>query len=747
MRNKKTVIVSNRLPVRVERRNDELHFIPSEGGLATGLGSIYQQEGNIWVGWPGFVPENEYEEAITREKLAELNLVPVFLTEDELQGYYEGFSNEVLWPIFHYRLSYAVYTTENWHTYQEVNRKFAAVVNQQSPSEKDEVWIHDYQLMLLPQLVREQHPDIAIGYFQHIPFPPDEVFRSIPWRDELIKGVLGADLVAFHTYNDSQHFLNACTHLLGLPIQNNSLHVDGRSVYAEVYPMGIDFEKFSALAASEAIRDRAKEIRNYYKDRKFILSIDRLDYSKGIIERLQAFESLLKEYPELREKVVLYMLVVPSRDTVPQYRLLRDEIDRAVGHINSIYGVNEWQPIAYYYNSFPVEELSALYVAADVCLVTPIRDGMNLVCKEYVASKEHTDGVLILSELAGASKELLEAIQVNPNSIDQIREALKTAIEMPMQEQRERMQDSIEIVKKFNVRHWVKIFFNRLHEIKTIQKQEMARRVRSEVKENISERYRSAQRRLFFLDYDGTLIGFHKDADAASPTESLYRTLEMLQSNPANQIVIISGRPHETLDRWFGKKEYFLVAEHGAWSNYPHREWHGKSHISTRWKIPVKHIMNKFANRTAGAIVEEKTYSLAWHYRKTQTGLGHLRSQELVDSLRYLIPHHGLQLLLGDKVIEVKSSELNKGKAAKEVVAHYKPDFIFAIGDDATDEDMFLELPEEAITVKVGNKKSAAQYYVESQEEAVSLIDYFATSNLDLENETSTNAQNPKIIT
>ncbi len=745
MRNKKTIIISNRLPLRVERRDGELHFIPSEGGLATGLGSIYQQEGNIWVGWPGFVPENEQEEQLTRAKLAELNLVPVFLTEDELQGYYEGFSNEVLWPIFHYRLSYAVYNTDNWHVYQQVNRKFADVVNDQHPGDKDEVWIHDYQLMLLPQLVREHHPSIAIGYFQHIPFPPDEVFRCIPWRDELIKGLLGADLIAFHTYNDTQHFLNACTHLLGLPIQNNCLHVDGRSVYAEVYPMGIDFDKFSELAKSAAIQDRAREIKNYYKNRKFILCIDRLDYSKGIIERLQAYESLLQEHPELREKIVLYQLVVPSRDTVPQYRLLRDEIDRAVGHINSIYGVNEWQPIAYYYNSFPLEELSALYVAADVCLVTSIRDGMNLVCKEYVASKEESPGVLVLSELAGASKELLEAIQVNPNSIDQIRQALKQAIEMPEDEQRRRMQDSIEIVRKFNVRHWVKIFFNRLHEIKSLQKQEMARRVRSEVKDSISKQYQEAKKRLFFLDYDGTLIGFHRDADAASPTESLYRTLELLQSNPANQIVIISGRPHETLERWFGKKAYFLVAEHGAWSNYPAHQWHGKNHISTRWKIPVKHIMNKFANRTAGAIVEEKTYSLAWHYRKAQNGLGHLRSQELVDSLRYLIPHHGLQLLMGDKVIEVKSSELNKGKAAMEVVADYKPDFIFAIGDDATDEDMFLELPQEAITVKVGNKKSAAQYYVESQEEAVSLIDYFATGNLDESGVDNNNAHFQKL--
>jgi len=727
MRNKRTIIISNRLPVRIERHEQELHFIPSEGGLATGLGSIYRQEGNIWIGWPGFVAQNEQEEALVHQKLSELNLVPVFLTEEEIQGYYEGFSNEVLWPIFHYQPSYAVYDKDNWIAYQKVNEKFAHVLSNQHPEDKDEVWIHDYQLMLLPQLVRKTHPHLAIGYFQHIPFPPDEVFRSIPWRDELLKGLLGADLIAFHTYNDTQHFLNACTHILGLSIQNNCLHSNGRSVFVEVYPMGIDFDKFNDLAQSEAVQTRAREIKEFYRNRKFILSIDRLDYSKGIIERLQAYESLLQEYPDLHEQVMLYMLVVPSRDTVPQYKLLRDDIDRMVGHINAVYGTNTWIPIAYFYNSFPVEELSALYVAADICLVTSLRDGMNLVSKEYIASKAHSAGVLVLSELAGASKELLGPLLVNPHSIEQIREALKTAIEMPEEEQRTRLKDSLDIVQKFNIRHWVKIFFNRLREIKGIQKQEMARQVRAEIRESILQHYKESKKRLFFLDYDGTLIGFHNDAEAASPTANLYHTLDLLQADPANQIVIISGRPHETLQRWFGDRDYYLVAEHGAWTNYPDFCWHTKDHISTRWKIPVQHIMNKFANRTAGAFVEEKNYSLAWHYRKVQTGLGQSRSQELMDSLRYLIPHHGLQLLMGNRVIEVKNSELNKGRAAMEIVNSYHADFIFAIGDDATDEDMFQELPDTAITVKVGSKKSAAQYYVEDQEEALLLIEHIAS--------------------
>ncbi|MHC8949847.1 bifunctional alpha,alpha-trehalose-phosphate synthase (UDP-forming)/trehalose-phosphatase [Sphingobacterium hungaricum] len=729
MLKKRTIIISNRLPIRIEKQHDTLEFLPSEGGLATGLGSIYKQDDNIWIGWPGYIPENENEKILITEKLAEFNLIPVFLTAEELEGYYEGFSNEILWPIFHDRLPYAIFDKEYWRLYKQVNQKFCEATSQQQLTLKDEIWIHDYQLMLLPQMIREQHELISIGYFQHIPFPSEELFRCIPWRDEILSGLLGADIVGFHTYNDTKNFLNSCLQILNLPNTNNSVISRDRQVFVEVFPMGIDFDKFDSLAQTEAVQKKANEIKNQFKDLKIILSIDRLDYSKGIIERLQGFETLLQKHPELREQIVLYMLVVPSRDTVPQYKALRDEIDRMVGHINAVYGFNSWTPIAYFYNSFPLENLSALYVAADVCLVSSLKDGMNLVCKEYIASKAHRlDGVLILSELAGAAKELTDSININPYSVDSIASAIHLAIHMPVDEQRKRMKKSVEIVKKFNVFHWVKIFFNRLREVKTRQKKHTTRKIQGEVKESLLAQFKASKRRLFFLDYDGTLIGFQQDAEAAIPTDVLHATLNKLQSPDENQIVIISGRPHTNLDDWFGKTSYFLVAEHGAWSNYPDQEWHPKNNLSTRWKIPVKRMMSKMTNLTPGASIEEKTYSLAWHYRRVQAGLGQMRSEELVDSLHYLLPQYGLQLLMGDNVIEVKSTHLNKGKAAVDIVAEYQPDFIFAIGDDSTDEDMFYELPENAVTVKVGNKKSKAHYYVESQEEAVELISYFASS-------------------
>src|SRR5690606_1280053 len=275
MQKKRTIIISNRLPVRIEKRADELHFIPSEGGLATGLGSYYKTGSNVWVGWPGYIPENENEEQLIRMELAKMNLIPVFLSAEDLEGYYEGFSNEILWPICHYRLSYAVFDKSYWLAYQKVNQHFCNIVLKQNITSKDELWVHDYQLMLLPQLLRQQRSDLTIGYFQHIAFPADEIFRCIPWRNELLKGLLGADLIAFHTYHDAQHFLNSCLNILGLSPKNNSVRCRDRRVHVEVFPMGIDFDKFEALSRSEVVLAKAEVLKEQYQKRKLILSIDR----------------------------------------------------------------------------------------------------------------------------------------------------------------------------------------------------------------------------------------------------------------------------------------------------------------------------------------------------------------------------------------------------------------------------------------------------------------------------------------
>jgi len=534
--------------------------------------------------------------------------------------------------------------------------------------------------------------------------------------------MLGADLIGFHTFDDVRHFISAASHLLDLHVDGNMIRTGDRTIAIEPFPMGIDSEKFSSLSSDETVKGHIESLKNHYKDQKIFLSIDRLDYSKGIIQRLEAFELFLQENPDYHEKVILFMIVVPSRDNVPEYQRLKDDIDRIVGNINSHYRKFDWYPVAYFYQSYPIEFLSALYNIADVCLITPMRDGMNLVCKEYVASRNDNTGVLILSEMAGASKELIDAIIVNPNNIHEVKNALIDALNMPIGEMEERMIGMRQMVFKYNIYHWVKIYMRRLTEVKKIQLSMKAGRVKDSIREQILQSYNKAQNRLILLDYDGTLVGFKKQIDLASPDEDLYTLLGQFTSDEKNHTAIISGRKYETLEQWFGNKELDLIAEHGAWRKKITEQWVQKEDLSNAWKDEVHLLMDAFCDRTPGSFVEEKSYSLAWHYRKVQKGLGALRANELMDNLRYMITAYGLQLLNGDKVVEVKNAEVNKGRATFSLLNDNDYDFILAIGDDYTDEDIFKALPEDAYTIKVGNHISAANYYVEDFNEVRELL-------------------------
>ncbi len=724
----KTIIVSNRLPVKVLEKEGQFHFVPSEGGLATGLGSIYKNGNNVWVGWPGMQIEETRQQNVI-DGLQDLNLLPVFLSQEEINQYYEGFSNEILWPVFHYMTTYARYQQSYWDYYVSVNRKFMEVVR--SIAEPDDiVWIQDYQLLLLPKMIRDEMPDLAIGFFQHIPFPSFELFRLIPWRLEILEGMLGADLVGFHTFDDARHFVQGCRRLLPVSTSANLITFSSRTVLVDSFPMGIDSVKFETLSDEDPVRHEMESLRTTFSKLKMVLSIDRLDYSKGILQRLQAFELFLQLYPQYIEKAVLYMVVVPSRDTVPQYKELRDQIDKVVGNINSRYRTLNWNPVYYFYRSFPVETLSALYNEAEVCLVTPMRDGMNLVCKEFVASRVNNDGVLILSEMAGASKELIDALIVNPNNVGAIAEALREAIEMPQEEQERRMRSMRQVIAKFDIHHWVRIFMAKLHEVKELQQSMYARRIGNMTRKTILESYSGAQKRLFFLDYDGTLVGFKTNIDQAKPDTELYDLISRLSSDPANDVVIVSGRDCNTLENWFGDLNLNMVAEHGAWARVKDIGWSSIPTLTSSWKKEFLPVLEMFTDRTPGAFIEEKDFSLVWHFRKAEEELGELRKGELLNTLRYLVEDKGLQLLPGNKVVEIKSIDINKGKSALNILQQDDYDFVIAIGDDHTDEDIFKVLPDSAYTIKVGAYISAARYYLRNYLDVRALLS-------DLANETS----------
>lgn len=712
----KTIIVSNRLPVKLNIENNQLSLQVSEGGLATGLGSIYKQDGNIWIGWPGIELEQQDQKIAAQALLAEENLVPVFLSEQEIQKYYEGFSNEVLWPVFHYMPTYALFEKEYWAYYKSVNEKFRdAILGLIEPG--DTIWIHDYQLLLLPQLIRDVTPDATIAFFQHIPFPSFEIFRLIPWRSEIIAGMLGADLIGFHTYDDVRHFINSASHLLPVSGQANKIINAGREILIDAFPMGIDAKKFQQLALSTDVQKELDQFNDLYANQKVILSIDRLDYSKGILQRLRAFEIVLENHPEYIDEVILFMIVVPSRDTIPQYKELKDEIDKLVGNINAKFRSTTWNPIHYFYRSLPIETLSVLYTRADICLVTPMRDGMNLVSKEYIASRSYKDGVLILSEMAGASKELTEALIVNPNNLEEVYETILKALSMPPNEQTARMQALWATVDKFDIHHWVNIFMKDLKDVKARQSLIEAKKISSNNIGRILAQYEQAQKRVFFLDYDGTLVGFNNDIDQAYPDTSLYDLVEKLIADPRNKVVIISGRKHETLEKWFGEFRVDLIAEHGAWKKINNENWVVIPELNADWKDSIKSMLEAYSDRTPRSFIEDKSYSLAWHYRTADFDLGEVRAGELLTNLSYLTRERGLQILQGDKVLEIRNAEVNKGKAAVAYITQYPCDFIMAIGDDHTDEDIFMQLPDTAISIKVGSKLSAAQYFLRNVNE------------------------------
>lgn len=717
---KRVLIVSNRLPVKITEKDGAKIYQSSEGGLATGLGSIYKQANNLWIGWPGaLVDEPEREKVIA--DLGNDNLYPIFLTQSEINDYYEGFSNETLWPLFHYFPSYSHFNPQHWESYKAVNQKFADAILKFATKD-DIIWVHDYQLMLLPGMIRKVLPDVSIGFFNHIPFPSYEIFRLLPWRKEILQGVAGADVIGFHTYDDVRHFLSTVTRLMNVTAIANELTIDNRTVTVDAFPISIDYKKYRQLAESSTTRRNERKLKQLVNHNKLLISIDRLDYSKGIINRLQAYDLLLQHYPELRSKITLIHLVVPSRDNVPKYKELKEEMNRLISDINGRYSTFGWQPIQHFYRSFPLPLLSALYKTADVALVTPLRDGMNLVSKEYIASKIDHKGVLILSEMAGASRELSDAVIINPTDIWDFSEKIYQALNMPEEEQKRRMLTMQQTVSKFDIFNWVKNFMSKLEEVKASQENMATRIINSSILQKISIRYYYGMKRLIFLDYDGTLVPFHKQVNDAVPGNELLQLLAELIDDPHNKVVITSGRDYKTLDSWLGHLNLDMIAEHGAWYKEYGKVWRNRKDLNDEWKQDVFSALETYCRRTPGSFIEEKSYSLAWHYRKTEAGLGQLRAHELMADMKHVIADLGLQILQGDKVVEIKNISINKGKAAKRWLEKDDYDFVMAIGDDHTDEDTFKAMPKDAITIKVGSNISAATYYLQSHKEVLALL-------------------------
>lgn len=569
-------------------------------------------------------------------------------------------------------------------------------------------------------MLRKVYPELCIGYFHHIPFPSYELFRILPERAEILKGLLGADFIAFHTHDYMRHFISAVERVLHIDFKLDEIQIGNRVVRVDALPMGINYELYHNASQNPVVRQAIDRNRTLFGNHKLILSVDRLDYSKGILHRLHGFSSFLEHHPEYHGKVTLAMVIVPSRDHVGSYAELKTKIDEEIGSVNGRYSTMNWTPVCYFYHGFSLEELTAMYYVADIALVTPLRDGMNLVAKEYVASKCDNTGVLILSEMAGAAVEMTDAIQINPNDSEQIENAICQALEMPAEEQKLRLQRMQKILSVQTVNKWAADFVNGLD--MTCMKNDSLRkkRITAATIAQIKLKYNQAKQRLILLDYDGTLAALKARPEDAKPTPELISILQQMTADPSNHIVINSGRDHFTLEKWLGSLPVCMAAEHGAFYK-ENGVWH-KNIKKLEWGTGLQSILQMFVDKTPRSRLEVKETALAWHYRESDAWLGTLRAQQLVNVLISICTRQKLQILQGNKVIEIKSPDYNKGSEVNRLLSNKRYDFVIAMGDDTTDDDMFQALPLNAVTVKVGSISEIANYNLPSQTDVLPFL-------------------------
>ncbi|HXE53201.1 MAG TPA: bifunctional alpha,alpha-trehalose-phosphate synthase (UDP-forming)/trehalose-phosphatase, partial [Tepidisphaeraceae bacterium] len=626
-----TIIVSNRLPVVLSGNQVR----PSSGGLVAALDGLFGKEQPVtWVGWPGNGIDDASEAADLESRLArDFGCRPVFLNRQEVAAFYEGFANSSVWPLLHYMPSRFRYHASWWPQYRKVNERFARKVMEVA-QEGDLVWIHDYQLMLVPEMLRDMDPSLKIGFFLHTPFPSYETFRCHPRRRELVAGLLGADLIGFHTFGYLRHYCSSAMRLLGLESEITRIHHNGRNTALGVYPIGINAPRFEAELTSQNYAHHLDAVRRQHAGKRVVLCVERMDYTKGILQRLEAIELFLEAHQNA-DDVIFIFVSVPSREGVEQYRELREEVEARIGQLNGHFASLHNSPIHFIHRSVDFAELCALYSAADVAMVTPLIDGMNLVAKEYVACQQQEPGVLILSEFAGAATELCNALIVNPYDAQSVADSLEQALRMPREERRRRMEPMRQRVIKLDARHWARWFVHDLGAVPSASPDLAGRR--QEMLARLGGALAKFQKVAMFLDYDGTLREIEHDPAAAKPNAQTHALLRMLRAHPGLDVSIISGRTPEDLDDFLGSYDFGLIAEHGAAIRRAGSgQWERLDRTNCGWKPQILKLLRLYESSTPGSFIEEKRTSLVWHYRNTDPVFGAWKARELLAELAAL---------------------------------------------------------------------------------------------------------------
>ncbi len=726
------IIVSNRLPVSVKRVNGKLEFYPSVGGLATGLSSYANNRRNKWIGWPGLnsdeLTEDECEE-ITHE-LKKHNCYPVFLSQKQLDDYYNGFSNSILWPAFHELPVTSEASTAHWNAYKQVNNQFCEAVLALS-TKGSTIWVHDYQLLLLPSMLRQHRPSDKIGFFLHIPFPRAEPFQNIPHHVKLLNGLIGADLLGFHTESYVENFLACCQQTGAGIIGDRKLLLPDRVVRVTDFPMGIDYGKFARATKQRSVRAEVLKLKAKYGRKKIVLTVDRLDPTKGLVERLEAYRDFLRHNPSMHGKVVMVMLAVPSRTEIAEYQALKKRLEKLVKDVNKEFGTIRWQPVDYMFKSVPFDQLTALYRHADVAFIAPIKDGMNLVAKEYLATKPKNSGVLILSETAGAAEELKDAIIVNPHEKGSLQHGLTHALMGRPKELRERARSMQHRIANFTVHDWAGTFMNSLQQAKPSHlsgSSHFTHHLSDSRRKELLTAYEASKRRVLLFDYDGVLAPFRSKPADAKPDANIIKKLHKLSDKSGNHVVLISGRPSTDLQDWFGDSlpNVTLIAEHGAFARPKGgKRWRPTTDVDLNWKEEVQKILETYTAKTPGSTYEAKEASVVWHYRRASPYYAQKHLVIVKRLLNRLAKQYPILVEQGNMILEVRTDGVHKGSAALDILQQ-QTDFILAIGDDVTDEDMFEHLPGWAYTIKVGRGRTAARFRLSNVATAQDLLSKLA---------------------
>jgi trehalose 6-phosphate synthase/phosphatase len=702
--------VSNRLPVTVE--GDKI--TKSSGGLVAALEGLPEDQYKTkWIGWPGAAfPEEAQRLEVARKLEEEHGCVPVFLSQEEATAFYEGFSNSSIWPLLHSLPNYLRYEPAWWDHYQNVNRIFAEKVLENA-HEGDMVWVHDYQLMLLPAMLRAAAPTLRIGFFLHTPFPAYEIFRCHPRRRELVAGMLGANRIGFHAFGYLRHFCSTVQRLLGIETDLTHIRTEGYDSALGVYPIGINAPKFEETLDSEEFHHRREEFRLAHENKRLVVSVERMDYTKGILHRLEAIDNFLAGSDKI-DAIRFVFVSVPSREGIEEYQHLVEEVESRVGQLNGKYATLLNSPIHFIHGSIPFVDLCALYALADIALVTPLIDGMNLVAKEFIACQRENAGLLILSEFAGAAEELFNALLVNPYDSAAVAGTLNDALALSTEQKRNRILPMRERVMRYDARHWARSFINDLMSGPTSDPRTVETDIR-EGREQIENALATRKLIALFLDYDGTLREIELDPGAARPNPAVESLLRQLGQQPNLDITIVSGRSQEDLGAFLGDHPFRLIAEHGASLRPPgKKEWERLDrNINYAWKEELLAILRLYEQATPGSAIEEKHSSIVWHYRRAEEEFGAWKANQLTEELSALTANHPIKVRHGKKMVEVTAAENNKGAAVARVLdqlGHYE--LALCAGDDLTDESMFELSRPRLVTVKIGIGTTQARFRV-----------------------------------